>query len=153
SWLGEARAAGAYLRAAQAAHDRQPDAARLAQGLDPKRLEKWAAALRVGKGSLDDPLHPWLALHPAARDAQDFAAEWKKVAERWHKEARERAEFNAKPFTSFGDFRTGRLDGWRADGRGLRRGATGPGDFTIASAGGEAISAVLPAGVFTHTLS
>src|SRR5262249_23151784 len=78
---------------------------REAAGVDAERLNRLAAGLKPGKLPLEDPLSPWVALRTGE----------KKLAERYEKEQRERAEFNAKHFTPFGDFRTGRLNGWRAD--------------------------------------
>src|SRR5205085_3302870 len=60
-WLREARDVGRYLLAAQARRDKLPGADP-ARGLDPARLEKWAAALADGKAPPEDVLAPWREL-------------------------------------------------------------------------------------------
>jgi cytochrome c553 len=153
-WLRESRDVGKYLLAAQAVRDKRPDAGGLAKGLDPKRLESWVAALKAEKPALEDLFSPWQALHPAAKeDAPSFAVAWKQQSERYVKENRERAAFNAGNFVSFGDFRFQGLDGWQATGQGLRDGPSVSGDFAPATESGGAVSAIFPAGLFTHRLS
>ena len=114
----------------------------------PRRLERLEAALRAEKAPLEDLLSPWRSLASAGRPA--FAAEWRKLAERYAKEDREREEFNAEEFVTFADFRSGGFAGWQASGQGLREGAGRSGDFALNPEGEALVRAVLPAGCFTH---
>jgi hypothetical protein len=151
-WLREAGEVGKYLLAAQAARDKRPEAPALARGLDPKRLGQWAAALAADKQALEDLLYPWKAVHsPAPADAGAFGNAWRGLAGRYSQEGRARADFNARGFASFGDFRPGCGEGWQADGQGLAPAAAG--DFAVAGEGDAAVAAVFPAGYFTHGLS
>src|SRR5262249_30526384 len=58
-WRAEAGEIGRYLLASEARRAKRSDAAELVNGLDPKRLESWLAALRAEKPSPEDPLEPW----------------------------------------------------------------------------------------------
>jgi len=83
-------------------------------------------------------------------------------AKKWHdkgnkgfidyvKEFNERTKFNQQ-FTMLADFRKGAWPDWQTSGQGLRGKPSDSGDFTIAS-DQRAITAILPAGAFTHALS
>jgi len=150
-WLGEAREVGRYLLAAQAKRGKQADAAELARGLDPKRLDSWVAALKAEKLPLSDPLAPWHTLTAANGPALPTA--WRELAERFATQDRESTEFNKSQFVTCADFRTGDLAGWQAGGHGLRDGPTHPGDFVLCLEGDSLVKTILPAGCFTHTLS
>ncbi len=145
-WLDDARSVGKYLLAAQAAIDKRPDAAALTKGLDGKRLEQWRKAL-VAKAEMDDVAQPWRAL---SKPTSDFAMAWAKLCKEYDAERRARAEFNAKNFVSFGDFRGGSIDGWQAAGQGLRDEPVEPGALAVDEASGMAL---YPAGLYTHLLS
>jgi hypothetical protein len=149
AWSAEAQDLPRYLRAAQAARAKSPDAASLAEGLDAKRLQAWTDALEKTPGGLDDPLNAWRA----ASAAPDPASAWGQLAAQYAAEAGVRAEFNRKNFKPLGDFRKGKPEGWRVAGLGLRDGPTPSGDFAVPADGDQAISGVFPAGLFTHTLS
>jgi mono/diheme cytochrome c family protein len=149
TWSREAQEVGRYLRAAQAARDKKPDAASLAAGLDPARLQAWVTALEKKGSGLEDPLQPW----SAAASAADVAAVWTQLAAQYEQESHTRAESNRKSFLPFGDFRNGKPDGWRIDGLGLRDGPCRSGDFVVADEGDGAIATILPAGYYTHSLS
>jgi hypothetical protein len=154
AWLREAAGVGGYLRAAQAAKDKRPDAAALARALDADRLGRWVKAVSVDKVPMEDLLYPWRALHPAAAGKdRDFAAGWRKLADDWAGEGRLRAEHNARSFTTLADFRTGSLHGWQAAGQGLTGAPSAAGDFAVAGEGDAAVTAVFPGGCYTHTLS
>lgn len=150
-WREDAKEVSRYFKAAQAARDKRSDAPELAKDLDPKRLEQMSAVLKPEKFALEDPTHAWRTLH--AKTGDGFAEAWQALAAQVAKEQRERAEFNAKHFTPFGDFRTGQLGDWKASGLGLRDGVGKSGDFVIAGEGDAAVSGLLPAGFFTHAVS
>lgn len=153
-WLREARQVGRYLLAAHARRMDRPDAAERAQGLDPKRLNRWVAVLQADKQPAEDPLGPWRQLMAArAADEASFETAWRQLAERHGKEDQERHAFNDKQFTPFTDFRTGNFGGWQVGGQGLREGPSRSGELILNSEGDALLKAVLPAGCFTHTLS
>lgn len=149
-WQREVGDPGRTLRAAQAALEGRHDAAELARGLDANRLAKFKTLLKATAVPLEDPLHPWLAMR--AKEPASFAARWQQLRQKYATETAARSTFNAKNFTSFGDFRAGKLDGWRADGQGLRGGPT-RGHVVLAGAGDAAIAGIYPAGLYTHSLS
>jgi hypothetical protein len=152
-WHPQAKEAGRYLRAAQAARDKAPNAAELAQGLDAGRLKAWTTALEKKKPGLEDYLTPWQTAADAAKANADVAAAWKGLAEKYEAESKARVEFNAKNFTPWGDFRNGVPPGWRGDGLALRDGASPAGEFMIANEGSQVVTGIFPAGFYTHALS
>ncbi|HEY7269784.1 MAG TPA: DUF1549 domain-containing protein, partial [Dehalococcoidia bacterium] len=149
-WLREAKDVGRYLLAVQAKRANRAEAAELAKGLEPRRLESWLAALKADKLSPEDVFAPWRALTAAS---SSFPAAWKELVERYAKDERERMVFNDKQFVTFADFRSGTFAGWQTSGLGLRDKPTRSGDFVLASDGDGLVKMVLPAGAFTHTLS
>jgi cytochrome c553 len=149
-WLREAKDVGRYLLAAEAKRANRAEAAELAKGLEPRRLEKWLAALKADKLSPEDVFAPWRALTAAGTP---FPTAWKELAERYTKDERERMAFNEKQFVTFADFRSGTFAGWQTSGLGLRDKPTRSGDFVLASDGDVLVKVVLPAGAFTHALS
>ena len=131
----------------------------LRRGLNDARLEKWVAALKAKESNLDDPLYPWRALVQGEGDESEspaaFESAWRELSERYTQKSRERAQFNAENFTSWGNFASNDPEGWDVGGHAFRGGTeAGPsGDFAIAPEGDQAISGVFPAGLFTHALS
>jgi len=152
-WQTQAAEAGRYLHAAQAARDKAANAADLAKGLDAARLTAWTTALEKKGAGLEDPLTPWQTAADAARANGDVAAAWKSLGEKYTAENRQRAEFNAKTFTPWGDFSKGVPEGWRGDGLALQDGPSPAGDFALSPDGKEAITGIYPAGFYTHVLS
>jgi hypothetical protein len=104
---------------------------------------------KAEKTTWEHPLHVWRT----AGKEKNIAAAWQKLAKGFGAEARRRTEFNARNYVSFGDFRAGRLAGWRASGQGLRHGPGAAGDFTVSPAGNRLVGSILPAGLFTHGFS
>ncbi len=154
AWTQDAKEINGYLPAAQAKQANRPDAAELAKGLDPQRLEKWVAALAVEKAPLEDPLEPWRSLAVSgAADGDAFKEQWRKLVDKYAAEEKQRTEFNQKEIVSFADFRTGDAPGWQVGGQGLRNGPGKSGDFMLHADGGALVKAILPAGSFTATLS
>ncbi len=152
-WRRELADTDRYLRAAQAFREKRVDAGSLAAGLDPQRIQAWATALEKHKAALEDPLNAWAASAEAAAGGKDVATAWKGLAARYAGEQASRADFNQKNYTSLGDFTHGKPRDWRVAGLGLRDGAAHSGEFTVATEGDRAVSAILPAGCFTHLLS
>lgn len=146
-WLNDAEQIGSYLIAAEAVRQQRPIAAELSAGLDAERLAKWGEALKAEDLPLEHPLSAWLSLR------EDVSTSWPELAQRYQAEQRQRTEFNAGNFESYADFRCGDSGDWNGAGQGLRQGPTQSGEFCVAADGDTVVSAVLPAGCFTHTLS
>ncbi len=126
--------------------------------IEPTKLAKAMSALKNDKLARENPLSVWRRLTSAQpSEKQAFANAWRIVADEYAKENLERTTFNATDFTKS---LMGHLSGkvpktmnWHFDGQGLRGGPTGSGDFTVATSGDQAVSAVLPAGAYTHAIS
>jgi hypothetical protein len=152
-WQVQSRESGRYLRAAQAARDKAPNAAELAMGLDAARLKAWTTALEKKGGGLEDRLTPWQTAADTARANGDIAAAWKQLGARYQSESAARVEFNTKNFIPWGDFTKGVPETWRGDGLALQDGATPAGEFALSPDGDKAVTGVFPSGFFSHVLS
>ncbi|MBI1915435.1 MAG: PSD1 domain-containing protein [Planctomycetes bacterium] len=106
------------------------------------------------KPAQDDMLAAWRTMASLSRkDESGFAAAWRKLAERYTREERERIAHEANEFVRFDDFPGGKSAGWQRGGQGLRDGAGRAGDFIVRLEGEALVKSVLPAGCFTHALS
>jgi hypothetical protein len=152
-WQDDVSQIGHYMLAAQAKRANRPDAADVAGGLDPQRLEKWVAALAIEKAPLEEPLEPWRRLSAAAgSDLALLPGEWRKLADEYRREARERSEFNQSQFTTYVDFREALPGDWQIGGQGPV-GPSRSGEFVLQSDGDAIVKDVLPAGTYSHRLS
>src|SRR6185503_14545560 len=89
-------------------------------------------ALAVEKAPLEDPLEPWRSLASSgAADGTLFTEQWRKLADKYATEDRQRTEFNQKELVTFADFRRGDNQGWQVGGQGLRSGPGRSGDFML----------------------
>lgn len=118
-------------------------------------VERFIKTLDEAKGEslpMEHPLALWQRVTTRVnREKATFAEAWKSVVAEYVREDAERAKFN-QSFTVAADFRAGRWPAWQKDGHGLRGDPGRSGDFAL----GEdyrAITAILPAGVFTHSIS
>ncbi|MFN0019136.1 MAG: PSD1 and planctomycete cytochrome C domain-containing protein [Pirellulaceae bacterium] len=154
AWMQDAKEISRYLLAAQAKRANRPDAAELAKGLDPQRLEKWVAALAIEKAPQEDGLEPWrIVAASGAAEGDAFKEQWRKLVDKYMVEDKRRTEFNQKDIVSFADFRTGEAPGWQVGGQALRHGPGKCGDFMLHADGGALVKAILPAGSFSGALS
>ena len=104
--------------------------------------------------TLEDPLFPWFEVHRSAlKEGGSVKGTWAKLAQDYSGTRRERSHSNAQEFSLLADFRRGVPEGWSVDGVGLRDGPVSNGDFTVALEGQAAVGMLLPAGLFTHSLS
>ena len=143
-----------YLLAVQAAQAVGVPAAARAAGLDPERLERWHRVLVKQSADPEGILYPWAAIAcEAGLSPGQFSQAWSKMEIHYKREMAERKEFNRTHFLSFGDFRSGSLDGWRPEGLGLKRGAATDGTLTLGTDGSRVVSGVLSAGLYSHVLS
>ena len=154
-WVRDVEDVGRYLHAAQKLRNEEADSHPAAADLDAKRLASWKALLEASekndkkKRRLEDPLYPWRSI----LEATEVSAAWKELEGRYEKESREREEFNAANFVDFGDVGAGRSGSWYVDGLGLTDGPSPSGELALFAEGDKVVRAVLPAGLFTHTLS
>jgi hypothetical protein len=82
-----------------------------------------------------------------------FASIWQELKKEYEVEATVRVEFNAQNFHTWQAFDTDQPSVWRTLGLGLAGDPCSCGEFALPSAGDDMVSAVLPAGLFTHLLS
>lgn len=156
AWLADSTRVPRYLAALGAPPTPEPAAGSVppADGLDAARLAAWKAIAALDKVPLDDPLSAWWTLARAtAGKPETFALEWAKLAEQVAREDREREEFNRANFDDFADLRHRIPAGWDAEGEGLANGASPSGEFAIHATGDTFVRTVLPAGLYTNTLS
>ena len=150
-WIRESETIPRYLLAAHRAwKDLPPEVEDLSE-LSLDRLQAWLSLLEKPTPEMEDPLYPWI--HSAQTDSGIHASEWRKLAARYDEEGRSRGEFNRRNFQPFGDFETGRFEGWHADGKVLTEGVSPSGDFAVANSGPRAVTGVFPVGIYTHRLS
>ena len=154
-WLGEARDLASHLLASVGTVDTPdpPDSGDTV--LDPERAEHIRKIVDSKDLGLSDPLFPWQQLSATRADPRSaaLAESWAALRERYGRHQRWRAQFNAENFDVVGDFGSGDLSEWRAEGRGLERGAAASGDFAIAPGGHEVLTGILPPGIYTHLLT
>lgn len=141
------------------------DAVALTNGLDPARLEKWTATLAAEKQPLEDPFEVWRTLSSvempmspetiadATKVSPSMPQVWQSLSERFAKELRERAEFNATRFETFADFRAGDPVDWMKGGMSMIDPPSKNGDFVVHPEGDSVVQSILPAGRFTNVLS
>jgi hypothetical protein len=152
-WLREAPELSYYLQAALARVSGDGNAEELARGLDPKRLDRWVAALKIDKTLMEDPFAPLRSLI-AGKPGPNVGPAWQKLAEQYQKEERERADFNSKQFVTWADPSAVRLPDWQIGGLGLT--AARPcesGELVLAPEGEAPVKAILPRAIVTHVLS
>jgi hypothetical protein len=148
AWMHESANIGRYLAAAISWENDSADATRIAEGLTVSRIDQFRTLLQRTNVDMADPLYPaaqWMR--------SSGAAEWRKIVDSYRDEALKRQRFNAEKFIVLADFRNGLPAGWSGDGWGYRTGRSKDGDFAVATEGGDALSGVFPAGLFTNLLS
>ncbi len=156
-WLADATTIPEYSRAAQACLDGDSDLDGLAKGLDARRIDAWVTALDVHSPDsgtpMENPALPWFEMNRITREEESLALAWQDLSEKYAAERRDRAARNEHNFSLLADFRDGIPEGWAVDGVGLRDGLVSNGDFTVALKGSGAVEMLLPAGLFTNSLS
>jgi hypothetical protein len=120
---------------------------------EPARIAKALAAVTNDKLPPDNPLAVWRQITSTKPADNAVADAIKKAADDFAREDRDRRKFNADGFAVLADFREGAWPNWQVGGQGLRDTPSRSGDFTIPADGALAISAILPAGAYTHAIS
>lgn len=110
-------------------------------------------AAKDKKIAIEDPLYIWQALQAAAEKSQSIEETWRRLAEHYASARRQRVQENARDFVTVVDFRSGVPAGWGWDGVGLRQGPVRSGDFAVSLEGPSAVAMLMPAGLFTNSLS
>ncbi|HZE98329.1 MAG TPA: DUF1549 and DUF1553 domain-containing protein, partial [Planctomycetota bacterium] len=96
----------------------------------------------------DGPLAAWVRLSKKA--PEPWAAEWAKLKAQDAERARRLEAFRAQAAVVRWDLRGDDYKAWTADGAGLAGGPSAAGDFTLNVEGDAAVSAILPAGVYSN---
>lgn len=144
-WRDQASQFAEELLAAQAAVERNPTAAPDSNSPAANLEERWLKLLSANrKPAIDDPLWAWSRI---------VDHDWSELTSEFQRAQTERSTFNQTRFTEFADFRRGVPADWYSSGHGLRGGASPSGELTITVEGNQSVGSVLPAGLFTHTLS
>ncbi len=151
-WQADAQQVAKYMLAAVARRVVAPNAAELAQGLDPERVEKWVAILRTENLPLEDPFLPWQA---ANANRSSLAEAWLRLAGEFAAEEPKRREANKRDYVTWADFRAGPPADWQVGGQGLMRqglvrGTAQSGEVVISPDGDALVKDALPAGTYTH---
>ena len=102
---------------------------------------------------LNDPGYLLETIHRVQEGGSSFAESYASVAGRLRGELAARRAARAEGFETFADFADEIPAGWQATGTGLREGPSASGDFVVSSSGDTAVAGVLPAGLYTNTLS
>ncbi len=136
AWMAGTGKLAAELKAALADKKDSQDAAALAKGLDPSRIQHWSRLLDREKVDLADPL-----------------AVFANSAEAYAQEAAAREQFNREKFVPAADFTQGLPAGWSVDGLGLQAGQARTGDFAVATEGRGAVDGIFQAGLFTNLVT
>ena len=85
------------------------------------------------------------------KEGETVSAAWQRLAEQYRQASGERTSNNAREFEVIADFSKGVPDGWSIDGVGLQQ--VNNGDFVVDLDGRKALKLLLPAGLYTNSLS
>ena len=141
------------------------------QEVEQERTDEEGSAEKLSKGEGNQPAlrqqidqkdlsreNPTFVLQQLARlpaaERQNIRSTWQRLADEYQRQQLKIEQFHADNFEPWGDFRQGDNPAWQVSGLGLMDNGPSPaGEFTIAAGGDEIVSAVLPAGRFTHLIS
>jgi hypothetical protein len=107
----------------------------------------------TGATGEEDPLHPWQKISSAQPGGRSIRQAWEEQQAAYAKLRADRVAANARDFVVIADFSRGLPPGWTTDGVGLADGPMKSGDFTVALEGDAVVGRILPAGLFTDSLS
>lgn len=105
------------------------------------------------KTPMEDPLYIWFELKAAEAKSQSVKGTWHRLAENYAAVRKQRLESNTRDYITVADFSAGAPVGWSTDGVGLHEGPVRSGDFAVSLEGSSAIEMLMPAGLFTNSLS
>ena len=123
----------------------------------PTRLRQpdgpWAAALTGGQSPYD-PLYAWVRTH-RTRGRGAFAKQWKGLAAAYEQSRQQLEKRRQAPAVSRWDLtRTEDVEAWYRHGNGLPEAKPqGAGSYEVTQAGETIVADILPAGVYTHSLT
>lgn len=110
---------------------------------------------RYRKGYADrdmrDPLTVWRQLRTLAGDA--FKEEWTKLRNEWRESEDRIRERVTNDYFRRWDLRGDDADAWFGYGNGLMAEPLGAGEFSVLPTGEQIVGQILPAGMYSHTLS
>lgn len=84
---------------------------------------------------------------------EEVGVAWSESGTIWQTQQEERAKFNAENFTPWFSFDAEHQKGWYAAGLGPGDQLSPAGEFAVALTGDAVVTALLPAGIYTHLLS
>jgi hypothetical protein len=122
---------------------------------EPKQ-EKVTSENEVRKNKtigMEDPAYIWFELKVAQAEGASIRDAWRRLAASYAAARKERLESNARDYTTVAEFSFGLPAGWSIDGVGLHDGAVRSGDFAVSLEGSSVIHMLMPAGLFTNSLS
>ena len=142
--------------------------ARLKAELRPKLAEAWllaarrlperllkngldAQAMEDAPCNLEIPLYAWYDLR--GRTGADFRQAWAGLAAYWGEEIARRKEFNSAQLRMAWDLTGADYQTWLKQGTGAPAQAAPAGEFALNPNSEKVVSAIYPAGVYTHLLS
>jgi len=146
-WLESVADLPKRLETAEPEQDKKPPAEKKADDKTAKELEK------DEKPPMENPLYIWFELKAAQAKGESVSAAWQKLAESYESARKQRMESNARDYVTIANFSEGAPAGWSIDGVGLRQGPVSSGDFAVSLEGSSAIKMLMPAGLFTNSLS
>lgn len=118
----------------------------------PPAGSEWVSAMELGKAGIS----PWGFAWPpksSIRREVSLAQLWGQLKREYSAEQERRVRFNSANFEPWSDFNTSFGPSWKSSGLGLLRGPSRAGEFTLPLEGEQIVSAVLPAGWYTNTIS
>ncbi len=131
--------AEAWLQAARRLPERL-----LKNGIDPRAMEDAACNLEI-------PFYAWYDLR--GRTGADFRQAWAGLAAYWREEIGRRKEFNAANVRTAWDLTGAGYQSWLRQESGAPPQPAPAGEFALSPGGPQVVSAIYPAGVYTHLLS
>jgi hypothetical protein len=146
-WLESVADLPKRLETVEPEQDKKPPAEKKADDKTAKEVEK------DKKKPMENPLYIWFELKAAQAKGESVSAAWQKLAESYASARKQRMESNARDYVTIANFSEGAPAGWSIDGVGLRQGPVSSGDFAVSLQGSSAIQMLMPAGLFTNSLS
>ena len=129
-----------------------------AASLQGEPSQSWLATLKP-----ENPFPPQHALHPLSelvrlgqegKLSESFSDRWDDVSRRMMSHIQKAEAAPEQRYEVFADLRGGDLSRWYGRGPGFREPrCSAPGDFTVQICGEGSVSAILPAGVYSHLIS
>jgi hypothetical protein len=121
-----------------------------------KEEEEEDKALLTGRGgrsviSKRDPLYVWRHLRDLK--GEEFSAAWKELCAEWQASQEQVALRKTSTYSARWDLTGDDVSSWYTHGNGITDGPSSAGEFNILPEGEQIVGNILPAGMYSHTLS